>query len=116
MQTGTGFPAPAKLNLFLHVIGRRPDGYHLLQSVFTLIDRCDEVRLRVREDGLVRRVGDLPGVPESEDLAVRAALLLKEASGSPKGVDIEVEKIAGLIPSKVDAKAEYREHALRKRR
>jgi 4-diphosphocytidyl-2-C-methyl-D-erythritol kinase len=92
MPTGTGFPAPAKLNLFLHVIGRRPDGYHLLQSVFTLIDRCDEVRLRVREDGLVRRSVDLPGVPESEDLAVRAALLLKEASGTPKGADIEVEK------------------------
>jgi 4-diphosphocytidyl-2-C-methyl-D-erythritol kinase len=92
MQTGTGFPAPAKLNLFLHVIGRRPDGYHMLQSVFTLIDRCDEVRLRVREDGQVRRTAELPGVPESEDLAVRAALLLKEASGSPKGVDIEIEK------------------------
>jgi 4-diphosphocytidyl-2-C-methyl-D-erythritol kinase len=92
MQTGTGFPAPAKLNLFLHVIGRRPDGYHLLQSVFTLIDRCDEVRLRVRDDGQVRRTAELPGVPESEDLAVRAALLLKEASGSPKGVDIEIEK------------------------
>jgi 4-diphosphocytidyl-2-C-methyl-D-erythritol kinase len=92
MQTGNGFPAPAKLNLFLHVIGRRPDGYHLLQSVFTLIDRCDEVRLRVREDGLVRRSVELPGVPEADDLAVRAALLLKEASGSPKGVDIEVVK------------------------
>ncbi|HET6264857.1 MAG TPA: 4-(cytidine 5'-diphospho)-2-C-methyl-D-erythritol kinase [Usitatibacter sp.] len=92
MQTGTGFPAPAKLNLFLHVIGRRPDGYHMLQSVFTLIDRCDEVRLRVRDDGQVRRTAELPGVPESEDLAVRAALLLKEASGSPKGVDIEIEK------------------------
>jgi len=92
MHTGNGFPAPAKLNLFLHVIGRRPDGYHLLQSVFTLIDRCDEVRLRVREDGLVRRSVELPGVPEADDLAVRAALLLKEASGSPKGVDIEVVK------------------------
>jgi 4-diphosphocytidyl-2-C-methyl-D-erythritol kinase len=86
------YPAPAKLNLFLHVVGRRPDGYHLLQSVFTLIDRCDTVRIRMREDGRVRREGDLPGVPESEDLAIRAAVLLKEASGSPGGADIAVEK------------------------
>ena len=86
------YPAPAKLNLFLHVVGRRPDGYHLLQSVFTLIDRCDTVRIRLREDGRVRREGDLPGVPEDEDLAIRAALLLKEASGSPGGADIAVDK------------------------
>ena len=92
MTLVTEYPAPAKLNLFLHVVGRRPDGYHLLQSVFTLIDRCDTVRLKVRDDGEVRRAKDLPGVPEAEDLAVRAAMLLKEASGSTRGVDIEVEK------------------------
>ena len=92
MALVTEYPAPAKLNLFLHVVGRRPDGYHLLQSVFTLIDRCDTVRLEVREDGEVRRATDLPGVPEAEDLAVRAATLLKEASGSTRGVDITVEK------------------------
>src|SRR5512141_1624656 len=89
---GPDYPAPAKLNLFLHVVGRRPDGYHLLQSVFTLIDHCDIVRLRVRDDGVVGRVNDLPGVPPEEDLAVRAARLLQEASGTPLGADIEVEK------------------------
>jgi len=86
------YPAPAKLNLFLHVIGRREDGYHLLQSAFTLIDRCDTVRIQIREDGRVRRVRDLPGVPEEDDLAIRAALLLREASGTSGGADIEVEK------------------------
>ena len=89
---GPDYPAPAKLNLFLHVLGRRPDGYHSLQSVFTLIDRMDRLRFRVREDGAVRRVSELRGVPEAQDLVVRAALLLKEASGCPLGADIEVEK------------------------
>jgi 4-diphosphocytidyl-2-C-methyl-D-erythritol kinase len=89
---GPDYPAPAKLNLFLHVVGRRPDGYHLLQSVFTLIDRCDQVRLKVREDGEIRRVSELPGVAPDEDLVVRAARLLKEASGTPLGADIEVDK------------------------
>lgn len=89
---GPDYPAPAKLNLFLHVLGRRADGYHLLQSAFTLIDRCDLVRLRVREDGQIRRVSDLPGVPPDEDLVVRAARLLREASGTRLGADIEVEK------------------------
>ncbi len=89
---GPDYPAPAKLNLFLHVVGRRRDGYHLLQSVFTLIDRCDRLRLRVRDDGLVRRVNDVPGLAAVDDLAVRAALLLKEASGTRLGADIELEK------------------------
>jgi 4-diphosphocytidyl-2-C-methyl-D-erythritol kinase len=89
---GPDYAAPAKLNLFLHVVGRRADGYHLLQSVFTLIDAADRVRLRVRKDGLVKRVNDLPGVPSQQDLTVRAALLLKEASGTALGADIEVEK------------------------
>lgn len=93
---GPDFLAPAKLNLFLHVLGRRPDGYHSLQSVFTLIDRADRLRFRVREDGAVHRVNELAGVPEAEDLVVRAALLLKEASGSPLGADIEVEKAIPL--------------------
>jgi len=90
---GPDYPAPAKLNLFLHVVGRRGDGYHLLQSVFTLIDRCDLIRVQAREDGQIRRVSDLPGVPPDEDLVVRAARLLKEASGSRLGADIEVEKV-----------------------
>jgi 4-diphosphocytidyl-2-C-methyl-D-erythritol kinase len=93
---GPDYPAPAKLNLFLHVVGRREDGYHLLQSVFTLIDRCDRVRVRVREDGVIRRVNDVAGVPAEQDLALRAASLLKEASGTPKGADIELEKAIPL--------------------
>ena len=86
------YPAPAKLNLFLHVVGRRRDGYHLLQSVFTLIDLQDTLRFRMRADGIVRRVSDLPGVLPAEDLVVRAALLLQEASGTPQGADIELVK------------------------
>lgn len=89
---GPDYPAPAKLNLFLHVVGRRDDGYHLLQSVFCLIDRCDTLRIRVREDGEIRRVSTLKGVRAEDDLVVRAARMLKEASGTPLGADIEVEK------------------------
>jgi 4-diphosphocytidyl-2-C-methyl-D-erythritol kinase len=89
---GPDYPAPAKLNLFLHVVGRRADGYHLLQSVFTLIDRCDVLRIAVRDDGLIRRVNDVPGVAPEQDLAVRAARLLQEASGTKLGADIELEK------------------------
>src|SRR5258705_12754400 len=86
------YPAPAKLNLFLHVLGRRADGYHLLQTVFTLIDHSDLLRVRMRDDGEIRRVNVVPGVPPDQDLAVRAALLLQEASGSTRGVDIEIDK------------------------
>jgi 4-diphosphocytidyl-2-C-methyl-D-erythritol kinase len=88
----TAWPAPAKLNLFLRVIGRRADGYHELQTVFRLLDWGDEIRLRVRDDGLVRRTHDVPGVPESTDLVVRAARLLQQHAGVSAGVDIEVEK------------------------
>ena len=89
---GPDWLAPAKLNLFLHVVGRRDDGYHLLQTVFTLIDRCDRLRLRVRDDGRIDRVNVVPGVAPDDDLAVRAARLLQEASGAPLGADIEIEK------------------------
>jgi 4-diphosphocytidyl-2-C-methyl-D-erythritol kinase len=92
MLAGPDYCAPAKLNLFLHVLGRRRDGYHLLQSVFTLIDLHDTLRFAVRDDGLVRRVNDVPGVPAERDLSLRAAQLLQEASGTPLGADIEVEK------------------------
>lgn len=88
----TRWPAPAKLNLFLHIVGRRDDGYHLLQTAFQLLDWGDEVRLRVRDDGEIHRVDPLPGVPDDLDLGVRAARALKRASGCRLGADIEIAK------------------------
>ena len=90
------YPAPAKLNLFLHVIGRRADGYHLLQSVFRLIDRADTVHLQLRDDGRVVRDADLPGVSEDNDLSVRAARLLQTYAPAGAGVSIRLEKILPL--------------------
>lgn len=89
---GPDYPAPAKLNLFLHVVGRRADGYHLLQSAFALIDAADRLRFAVREDGAIRRVSELAGVPAESDLVVRAARLLQAETGTRLGADIEVEK------------------------
>ncbi|EED39347.1 4-(cytidine 5'-diphospho)-2-C-methyl-D-erythritol kinase [Stenotrophomonas sp. SKA14] len=87
------WPAPAKLNLFLHITGRRADGYHELQTVFRLLDWGDRIGLRLREDGQVHRQGEgLPGVAEADDLAVRAARLLKEVANVAQGADIIVEK------------------------
>jgi len=87
------WPAPAKLNLFLHITGRRADGYHHLQTVFRLLDWGDRIRLRVREDGRIQRDGaSVAGVAEADDLAVRAALLLKNAANIGQGADIGVEK------------------------
>jgi len=82
------FPAPGKLNLFLHVLGRRPDGMHELQTVFRLIDRCDRVGLRVRGDGEIRFSGRF----DEDNLCVRAARLLQSAAGAASGADIELEK------------------------
>ncbi|MDP1929122.1 MAG: 4-(cytidine 5'-diphospho)-2-C-methyl-D-erythritol kinase [Thiobacillus sp.] len=87
------YPAPAKLNLFLHVVGRRADGYHMLQSVFRLIDRADTVHLELCDDGQVVRVGDLPGVAEDDDLTVRAARLLQAHAPEGSGVRIRLEKV-----------------------
>ena len=84
------YPAPAKLNLFLHVIGRRPDGYHLLQTAFRLIDLCDWLRFTPRADAEIRLVRGVPGVAPEENLVVRAARLL-QAQGRG-GVDIDLEK------------------------
>jgi 4-diphosphocytidyl-2-C-methyl-D-erythritol kinase len=92
MISPISYPAPAKLNLFLHVVGRRADGYHLLESVFQLIDFGDAIDIALREDGAIRRMNDVPGVPEAEDLVIRAAQALKAASGSPLGADIGVTK------------------------
>ena len=87
------WPAPAKLNLCLRVVGRRADGYHRLQTVFRLLDWGDTIHLRPRADGVVARCGDAaPGVPEAEDLTVRAARLLQRETKTPHGVDIVVEK------------------------
>lgn len=87
------WPAPAKLNLFLRITGRRPDGYHELQTVFRLLDWGDRIRVRPRDDGRIVRHGDrLPGVEDAADLAVRAAEILKRAVNGAQGADIEVEK------------------------
>src|SRR5690554_1880338 len=87
-----GCPAPAKLNLFLHVVGRRDDGYHLLQSVFRLLDWSDTLDFELREDGTIRRLNDIPGVPEAADLVVRAAQLLQAETGCSTGADITLHK------------------------
>ena len=89
----SAWPAPAKLNLFLHITGRRADGYHELQTVFRLLDWGDTLHLRVREDGRVVRHGaGAAGVEEADDLAVRAAKLLQEEVNFQQGADIRVEK------------------------
>ncbi|MDD3328708.1 MAG: 4-(cytidine 5'-diphospho)-2-C-methyl-D-erythritol kinase [Zoogloea sp.] len=85
-------PAPAKINLFLHIVGRRPDGYHLLQTAFRMLDWGDEITLRRRDDGLILRTTDVPGVPAEADLVVRAARALQAASGSAFGAEIGVLK------------------------
>jgi 4-diphosphocytidyl-2-C-methyl-D-erythritol kinase len=87
------FAAPGKLNLFLHVLGRRADGYHLLQTVFRLIDRSDRVGIAVRADGEIRRHDPLPGVSPEEDLCVRAARLLQRHCGTRLGADLALEKV-----------------------
>jgi 4-diphosphocytidyl-2-C-methyl-D-erythritol kinase len=87
-----GCPAPAKLNLFLHITGRRADGYHLLQTAFRLLDWGDTLDFSVRDDGEIHRVNELGGVAEADDLTIRAARRLQTASGSPLGVDITLHK------------------------
>jgi 4-diphosphocytidyl-2-C-methyl-D-erythritol kinase len=94
----TNCPAPAKLNLFLHVTGRRADGYHLLQTVFQLIDHGDTLHFTLRDDSALRRVTALPGVPEESDLILRAARLLqaevrRRTGALPPGVDIAIDKV-----------------------
>ncbi|SHM23225.1 4-(cytidine 5'-diphospho)-2-C-methyl-D-erythritol kinase [Rhizobacter sp. OV335] len=84
-------PAPAKLNLFLHIIGRRDDGYHLLQSVFVLIDWADTLHIELRRDGQLAR-HDLSATLPADDLCLRAARALQAASGTPLGADISIDK------------------------
>jgi 4-diphosphocytidyl-2-C-methyl-D-erythritol kinase len=92
MTAGAAWPAPAKLNLMLRIVGRRPDGYHLLQTVFQFTDLCDELHFSVRGDGAVVRSNDVPGLAPDEDLVVRAARLLQREAGCSQGVDIRVDK------------------------
>ena len=87
----TRYPAPAKLNLFLHVIGRRPDGYHLLQTAFRMIDLCDWLRFTPRSDGDIKVTRPIAGVAEEDNLVVRAARRLQSLGGGA-GVDIDLEK------------------------
>ena len=91
-STASRWPAPAKLNLFLHVLGRRADGFHALQTVFQLLDFGDEVELAVRADGMLRMQRPVPGVAPEDDLAMRAAALLKRATRTSLGADIGVLK------------------------
>ena len=87
------WPAPGKLNLFLHVVGRRADGYHLLQTAFQFIDLCDDIRFWRRPGGVIERVVELPGVPAESDLTIRAARRLAvRARPDCPGVAIEVRK------------------------
>lgn len=89
----SAWPAPAKLNLTLQIVGRRADGYHLLQTVFRLLEWGDTIHLRLRADGEIRRVGEsVPGVSEADDLVIRAAKLLKKEVNIAQGVEIGVEK------------------------
>lgn len=91
MDRALALPAPAKLNLFLHVLGRRADGYHDLQTVFCLIDLADWIDIERRDDGLLRRSGDVIGALD-DDLALRAARLLQQRTGTHHGADIAITK------------------------
>lgn len=91
-EVETQWPAPAKLNLFLHVTGRRADGYHELQTLFQLIDLCDTVSIRVTEDGRIERPAGPAGVDPDSDLTVRAAKALQMATGCRAGATLRVTK------------------------
>ena len=92
MRGEPAWPAPAKLNLFLHIVGRRPNGYHELQTCFQFVDLTDDIYLQVRLDGQIKRLRGAPGVTEESDLCVRAARALQAATGSTLGADIDVDK------------------------
>jgi 4-diphosphocytidyl-2-C-methyl-D-erythritol kinase len=92
VNPASAWPAPAKLNLFLHITGRRADGYHLLQTVFQFLDRGDSLDFEVREDGRILRSEGPEGIPEQADLVVRAARLLQQRSGTRLGAGIKLRK------------------------
>jgi 4-diphosphocytidyl-2-C-methyl-D-erythritol kinase len=91
-MTEAPWPAPAKLNRFLHIVGRRADGYHLLQTVFQFIDRCDYLTFAMRTDNQICRRNSLEGIPVKDDLAIRAACLLQKTYDITQGVTIEIDK------------------------
>ena len=91
-QISTGWPAPAKLNLMLRILGRRPDGYHQLQTVFQFLQQSDTLDFCVRSDGRVQRTQALADVPEETDLTLRAARLLQAHTGCTRGADITLHK------------------------
>ena len=86
------WPAPAKLNLFLHITGRRDDGYHELQTIFQLLDTGDELAFEVIDTTDIERITNVPGVPAEDDLVVKAAHLLQAHCGCPQGVKIHIDK------------------------
>jgi 4-diphosphocytidyl-2-C-methyl-D-erythritol kinase len=86
------WPAPAKINLFLHILGRRPDGYHDIQTAFQFLDWCDDIKIDLRSDGQVRRHGGLANLPAEEDFAVRAAVALQRFAGASRGADLSIAK------------------------
>lgn len=85
-------PAPAKLNRMLHIVGRRADGYHELQTLFQFLDHGDELHLSLRDDGAIKLTPSLPGVPDASNLIIRAARLLQAETGCPQGVDVHLIK------------------------
>ncbi len=92
MPTSAPWPAPAKLNLFLHIIGQRDDGYHLLQTVFQFVDYGDELDFEVCQDSDIQRVGEVPGVAPEQDLITQAARLLQQTAHIHQGAKIHVQK------------------------
>lgn len=92
LQDFQAFPAPAKINLFLHIVGQRADGYHLLQTVFRLLDFYDTIYIKPTNSSEIKRANDVPGVPEDSDLCICAARLLQQYAGYAHGAEIMVEK------------------------
>jgi 4-diphosphocytidyl-2-C-methyl-D-erythritol kinase len=92
MHDFEAFLAPAKINLFLHIVGQREDGYHLLQTVFRLLDYYDTIHIKTTNTSAIKRVNDVAGVPEAQDLSIRAALLLQKHTGCQLGAEILVDK------------------------
>ncbi|MFD2642391.1 4-(cytidine 5'-diphospho)-2-C-methyl-D-erythritol kinase [Pseudomonas japonica] len=93
MTSRLTLPAPAKLNLMLHILGRRADGYHELQTLFQFLDHGDELSFAAREDGEIRLVTEIPGVPHDSNLIVRAARKLQQLTGTTLGADIWLDKV-----------------------